>query len=183
MKLTTYEVGGQEVKVIDDAFDYELLLENYKFVRKCPFYYFDYSYFDDPDAEFPVGNGTQWIHPLKLEETEKYPIFSSYEKLIKANTGFASVERSHINCHFFGDNRNPHIDKGQINGLLFLTPEWIPEWGGEIIFYEKRAPRLTLEPIPGRLVIFDGSILHKGGTPSKSSTMPRYTLTSKFLKA
>ncbi len=169
------------IKVIDDAFDRELILENYKFIRKCAFYYFDYSFFDDPFANEPAGNGTQWIHPIDLQDSHKYPIFESYQKIIKEQTSFKSVERSHINCHFFGDTRNPHIDKGQINGLLFLTPEWCPEWGGEIIFYEDRKAALVLEPLPGRLIIFDGKTLHKGGVPSKSSSMPRYTLTTKFL--
>lgn len=183
MKIVNYTVAGKEIKVIDGAFDQNLIEENYKFVKSCPFYYFDYSFFDDVNALVPAGNGTQWVHPINIEETNKYPIFNNYSDVILSETGFASLERSHINCHFFGDTRNPHIDKGQINGLLFLNPKWVPEWGGEIIFYENRAASLVLEPIPGRLIIFDGSILHKGGTPSKSSTMPRYTLTSKFIKS
>lgn len=182
MKIESYFIDSKEIKVIDDAFSRDLLIENYKYVKKCPFYYFDYSYFDDPLAATPIGNGTQWVHPINIHECEVYPIFKEYSALIKTLTGFNSMDRSHINCHFFGDVRNPHIDKGQINGLLFLTTEWSPEWGGEIIFYENRVPKLVLEPLPGRLVIFDGSILHKGGVPSKSSTMPRYTLTTKFIK-
>lgn len=180
LEKSTYFVGDQVVNVIDDYFSQQELIENYRYIKECPFYYYDYSYFSSLDQKQPIGSGTHWIHPVDLDNADNYPIFKKYKSLVLEITNRDLIERSHINCNFTFDIRNPHIDRATLNALVFLTPEWNKSDAGEILFYENDKLKLALEPLPGRVILFDGSILHRGGVPSISSRYPRYTLTTKF---
>jgi len=53
----------------------------------------------------------------------------------------------------------------------FVNPKRVPGWADA---------EAVVSPKPGRLVIFDGSILHAGRPPNRSCYAPRYTLAYKL---
>merc|ERR1719440_825037 len=70
-----------------------------------------------------------------------------------------------------------------VTALLYpnLEPEWRAEFGGETVFYdEDREIVDAVEPRPGRLCLFTGSILHKGSPPGRLVYESRFTTAFKF---
>tara|TARA_B100000902_G_scaffold232242_1_gene220223 strand:+ start:1253 stop:1975 length:723 start_codon:yes stop_codon:yes gene_type:complete len=94
---------------------------------------------------------------------------------------------AYINLLRFGDRPGIHVDcpwyvTDQKTVLIYLNPEWQPEWGGETIFYNHKmdATRIVT-PRPGRVVMFDGRIPHTGRPPTPRYERNRYILTFKYM--
>jgi hypothetical protein len=51
------------------------------------------------------------------------------------------------------------------------------------MFYDGGEARHTVAPRPGRLVIFDGALVHRVGVPSRECYVPRITVAFKFARA
>ena len=98
--------------------------------------------------------------------------------------GIASgpLHRIYANLNMFGDYQFAHRDGDGFTALLFANPKWDEDWGGEIIFYSHDTSPVdhAIRPRPGRMVLFDGHIRHRGGVPSKFCHEPRITLAIKF---
>jgi hypothetical protein len=93
--------------------------------------------------------------------------------------------RSYCNYASFGDVLLSHVDAapaaGEFTALWFLSAEWDLEWGGETLFFDKnRDAAFVVSPRPGRLAIFDGSILHCGRPPTRICHVPRFTFAYKL---
>ena len=55
------------------------------------------------------------------------------------------------------------------------------EWGGETLFFNSiMDAEVAVSPRPGRLVVFDGAIIHVGRPPNRVCYAPRYTLAFKL---
>jgi SM-20-related protein len=68
--------------------------------------------------------------------------------------------------------------------LWYISTRWGHDWGGETMFYDDaNDARAAVTPRPGRLVIFDGELLHVGRPPNRNCYIPRYTLALKFERA
>lgn len=91
--------------------------------------------------------------------------------------------RVYCNANQFGDVLFPHQDSVEPSrtALWYLNSHWDLSLSGETIFIDRDEEiACSITPRPGRLVIFDGRILHAGRAPSKSVTGCRYTLAVKF---
>lgn len=84
-----------------------------------------------------------------------------------------------LNGQSMGQEGTIHVDCGDWYGIpithtlmYFVNPEWSEEWGGDFITYKssETSPviRDRIKFIPGRLILFDGSVPHKGCAPLKS---------------
>ncbi|HJP97161.1 MAG TPA: 2OG-Fe(II) oxygenase [Rhodanobacteraceae bacterium] len=95
------------------------------------------------------------------------------------------IYRSYCNHAAYGDMLFTHTDaqpgrKG-LTALWYIAPEWNVEWGGETLFYNSNQDaEVAVTPKPGRLVVFDGSIVHAGRPPNRICYAPRYTLALKL---
>ena len=129
-----------------------------------------------------------WATETKLENLLKQPI---YELTRRAVAGFGSAGigyrpyRAYTNVASFGDMLFTHTDclpgQGDLTALWYLCDDWNIEWGGETMFYDQHGEvAVAIAPKPGRLVIFDGSILHAGRPPNRICYAPRYTFAIKF---
>ena len=94
---------------------------------------------------------------------------------------------AYINCLKAGDTPGVHVDapywiEENRTVLLYLNPEWNPNYGGETIFYDHRleAQRIV-SPIPGRVVIFDGRVPHSGRPPTNRYPINRYIISFKYM--
>lgn len=93
--------------------------------------------------------------------------------------------RAYTNVASYGDmlftHRDCMPDQKDITALWFICGEWDIEWGGETVFFDKSGEiAYAVRPKPGRLIVFDGSILHVGRPPSRICYQSRYTLAIKF---
>ena len=60
--------------------------------------------------------------------------------------------------------------------------DYHPNFGGETIFYDdKLNASRVISPKPGRVVIFDGRIPHKGTPPTFRYPVPRYIMSFKYM--
>ena len=94
---------------------------------------------------------------------------------------------AYINCLKAGDTPGVHVDapywiEENKTVLLYLNPEWSPNYGGETIFYDHRleAQRIV-SPIPGRVVMFDGRVPHSGRPPTNRYPINRYIISFKYM--
>jgi hypothetical protein len=95
------------------------------------------------------------------------------------------LQRAYVNLTLHGDHQYAHVDGDEWTALLFLCREWHTDWGGELLFYPNDGPAglaVGVEPRPGRLVLFDGQLLHRGGCPTRRCDGPRMTLAVKLAK-
>ena len=81
-----------------------------------------------------------------------------------------------------------HVDcvegAGELTALWYVCDQGDPEWGGETVFFDRqRDVRAAVSPRPGRLVLFDGDILHAGRPPNRNCHAPRFTLAVKLERA
>lgn len=98
---------------------------------------------------------------------------------------YTCIERIYANFNLFGDFQFAHPDGDVWTALFFINSVWNEDWGGELMLYEDGCQpiALSIAPKPGRMVLFDGEILHRGGTPSKYCLDARISLAIKFSKA
>jgi SM-20-related protein len=93
--------------------------------------------------------------------------------------------RVYLNVNLFGDYQFAHTDGDGWTALLFGNARWGEDWGGEIIFYDEDqdAYSYAISPKPGRMLIFDSTLYHRGGVPSKLFHGARMSVAIKFRKA
>jgi len=92
------------------------------------------------------------------------------------------VYRIYANVNLHGDFQFAHEDGAGWTALAFINARWDEDWGGELILYPdgSDAYAYCVAPRPGRMVIFDGMIRHRGGAPSKLCLGARISLAIKF---
>ena len=90
--------------------------------------------------------------------------------------------RVHCNNHLFEDLQNAHTDLVPgITSLYFANYEWNDDWHGETLLYGSSGePIYAVAPKPGRLLMFAGDIVHRGGVPSRACFEPRLSVAFKF---
>lgn len=126
-------------------------------------------------------------NPDKLRRTELWEIVSRLvTALFPAGEGGRRLEvyRIYTNAVMFGDAAFVHrdsCDNEHVTALVYPNPEWSSELGGETIFYDEGGEIVeAVEPRPGRLCLFHGSIMHKGSPPGRLFWGARYTTAFKF---
>lgn len=92
------------------------------------------------------------------------------------------IYRIYLNVNLFGDFQFAHTDGNGWTVLLFANKRWDEDWGGEIVFYpeDQDAFCYSIYPRPGRLLVFDSTLYHRGGVPSKFFHGPRMSVAIKF---
>lgn len=190
--MTTSRIGGVDDRslgdrrlfVVDGLFETDFVKVLHDILSRQSFSLSDY------DTE-----ETQRIRHWKAEFPPSFfaanPLLQAWHRAVVAKAGalFANrglaLQRVHANSHLFGDHQNPHtdIDPG-VTALYFANPEWQADWQGETIFYDQAGePRGIVAPVPGRLVVFDGGIQHRGGVPSRTCFGARLSVAFKFSSA
>lgn len=95
-------------------------------------------------------------------------------------------ERIIVNAYNHGDSSWLHRDSDLENNytvILYINPEWDWNWGGETIFIQNGGEIiLTVSPTPGRVVLFDGRILHGPRPVSREAPFPRVGVTFQCIK-
>jgi Rps23 Pro-64 3,4-dihydroxylase Tpa1-like proline 4-hydroxylase len=175
------QVDGRPIFVFDDLVDKKINDEIHTALTKAPFTRSEV-------ARPETAAYRHWAYNMPLEKAQHLPIAQKAQEAIDSlfETRYR-MYRCYCNVASFGDMLFTHTDcqpnAQEMTALWFIQKEWNHEWGGETLFYDNNNDAaFVASPKPGRLVIFDGAILHAGRPPNRICTEPRYTFAMKFEK-
>ena len=109
---------------------------------------------------------------VRIQSTWIYSII--WNKIAHILPPCANLYSSYINVLREGNDPGIHVDapyfvEDNQTVLIYMNPQWDPQWGGETIFFNHDLDAVRLcQPRPGRVVIFDGRIPHTGRPPTPS---------------
>ncbi|MBS7456067.1 2OG-Fe(II) oxygenase [Coralloluteibacterium stylophorae] len=128
-----------------------------------------------------------WASETPVDVLARQPIGTITAQAVMAATGGARYRpfRAYTNSNAYGDMLFSHVDcapdVGDVTALWYLCDRWDFEWGGETVFFDARQEiAFSVLPRPGRLVVFDGAILHCGRPPARICYGPRFTFAIKY---
>ncbi len=127
-------------------------------------------------AEIGPAEGAHFLSRLELSCIREY--IESFPHIVGRHMGFSYYSYSAGDClltHDDTDQGRPTAGhralQRRIAVVAYLHEEWQPDWGGELIIYEKRAdpsadsgnlvPTHCIEPRPGSLVLFTVPRYHR----------------------
>jgi hypothetical protein len=181
MKLRELDIEGKYVKVLDDIFSSNERLYMHRFVVNSQYTVERFS-FDVPERQsfhktLKCGFSITDIINFKFFENEYILSF------IKENN--LRVSRCYTNLCTASDIYQYHADTNVIGcptGLYYCNIEWDPTWEGETHFSDDSMRDILFSSafIPGRLVLFDGTIPHKSSQPAPNAQYYRFVFTIKF---
>lgn len=86
-----------------------------------------------------------------------------------ASTPWAAAYGRYVN----GDAGRPRL----VTLVVHLCSEWSADWQGETLFRDATAGvGAIVAPAPGRIVLFDGDVMHRLVSPCPTAGRPRYSL-------
>lgn len=181
MPLTRHiEVESRPIRVYDD-------LVPVAYIKQLTEAFMTANFVRDEVARPDTAAFRHWELNIPLDTA---PQLQVYEPTLQAVRDFEDgdryrIHRCYCNHAAYGDMLFTHTDtppgrKG-LTALWYIAPEWNVEWGGETLFYDSNQDAIAaVTPKPGRLAVFDGSILHAGRPPNRVCYAPRYTLAFKL---
>lgn len=87
-------------------------------------------------------------------------------------------DRVIVNAYNHGDSSWLHRDGNCWTAIAYLNEHWDMNWGGETIFVEDGGDIImSVFPTPGRVVLFDGKVLHGPRPVSREAPLPRLGVT------
>jgi len=136
----------------------------------------DTSYLKHFKHDFSI---TEDIDPIAMHLADKARII-----LESRDMSCGELKRIYANFNLYGDFQYAHEDGEGWTALYFVNSRWHEDWGGEFQIYPEDGSAIifSVVPRPGRMVIFDGMIKHRGGIPSKLCFDARISLAIKFGK-
>eukprot|EP00930_Biecheleria_cincta_P088349 TRINITY_DN77583_c0_g1_i1.p1 TRINITY_DN77583_c0_g1~~TRINITY_DN77583_c0_g1_i1.p1 ORF type:complete len:292 (-),score=55.62 TRINITY_DN77583_c0_g1_i1:273-1148(-) len=178
--LRATSVDGRFVFVLDRVLSDGALQDLFECLQNEAFHRTEFARPDTQAFRHYVAN----YNIDKVANTEMFQVVSRLVAFLFV-TETLRVYRLYTNAVQFGDVGFVHRDandKEHVTALIYANPEWAPELGGETIFYDERGePAEAVQPAPGRVVLFHGSILHKGSPPGRLFQGNRYTTAFKFV--
>lgn len=168
-------VAGLPVVVLDDMMEADAITELFQRARRLPYTLSDI----DSDA---TSYARHWKHELVGAEMEAR-LYRGLLDIAEATlpTYEPTLKRVHYNLHLYGDVQFAHTDTNGpgLTVLLYVNDQWPLSWMGETLFYENDEPVVAVVPKPGRVVIFDGRIVHRAGVQQRECFEPRISLALK----
>jgi hypothetical protein len=175
------QVDGKDIHVIDGLFQPETVWMIYEGLKDLPFLPTEY----DTEERRGIPHLNFEFDPERLSAS---PALCVLRDCIVARTRelFAAsrlnLVRVHCNNQPYGDLQLAHTDLVPgVTSLYFANADWPAEWQGETIFYDSTdEPYHAVMPKPGRVVVFPGDLLHRGGVPSSACKVTRLSMAFKF---
>jgi len=120
-----------------------------------------------------VGQDPFYSVDLNPEEPVIKLLLNKINSLV---SGAYNIKRVYANIQYSGMNGSWHTDDGQLTALLFINEE-LQDGNFEIKLSSNDIS--TIEPLPGRLLVFDSALLHRG-LSSSTLRIPRISLAFKL---
>lgn len=181
MPLTrALEVESRPIRVYDDVVAPQ-------HIKRLTEAFLGANFVCDEVARPDTAQHRHWELNIPLETAKQLVVYQPTLDAVRDFQDGASyrIYRCYCNHAAYGDMLFTHTDSqpGQrgLTALWYIAPEWDVEWGGETMFYNSHQDaEAAVTPKPGRLAIFDGSIVHAGRPPNRICYAPRYTLAFKL---
>jgi hypothetical protein len=120
-----------------------------------------------------------------IDETVESGIFDNKFLVKYINHNNFRVQKTYVNLCTASDIYLYHTDTatvGSMTVIYYANLEWKPHWEGETQFSSDMIDSdYCASFIPGRMVIFDGTIPHKSTQPSYSAEQYRYVYVIKLV--
>jgi hypothetical protein len=167
------------IKIYDNIFDKEYLYSIDRRIHSIPCSANNIA----NRKTIPYGNtgthrllGSTMFHRTSINninycDHNNFPVFFELFKLIEdeLNVNFL-LWTCKVNLQHSGCNGTIHTDaskntkEGKYSLMLFTNADWEKEWGGEFEINNEK-----IDYVPGRLILFDGSIPHRGLGPNMNN--------------
>jgi|TARA_B100000035_G_scaffold15645_1_gene12685 hypothetical protein len=151
-----------DLKIVDDVLDEKFLksIEHRIIMEKPWFFGYDANNHNDKTRSLTLGHTFDRCFFTDLENH----LLSKIERL---GIDTSKIYRCFYNCFRKCDMPKYHTDPAGHTYMFYLNYEWNKLWGAPTKFKKKKHHiSKSVFPKPGRLVIFDSKLLHKGTAPS-----------------
>ena len=132
----------------------------------------EYSFGEVDDENLPPTGMVRNIEKVEMI----YDLFSQRLEEKCSFLGDMKLYRMYVNCFAPGENPYFHTDGEGLTFLYYVNPEWNVQEGGETQFYVDDNV-YGVSPIPNRLVMFNGMILHRA---TSFRSRHRFTVAIKY---
>jgi hypothetical protein len=174
------QVDGHRISVFDGLLALPQLAELYRILLQA-------GYTRSEIARPDTADYRHWATEIPVAKLPAMPFTGPMMEAVVAHAPGTVYRpyRSYVNVAHYGDMLFSHVDcvagSRELTALWYVCEQWDHEWGGETVFFdEHRDVRAAVSPRPGRLVVFDGEILHAGRPPNRNCHVPRFTLAVKL---
>lgn len=161
----SHAIGSGKVLVFDDVFT-DAFVERFATVLQRQRYWNRPSF----DRELAAVLDSDTSRPLR---TVAEVILHRYHAEMTSAPARQVLSHSLSAAIRFGDSCRRHQDvwcSDCVTFLYYANPRWSGEWGGETTFYDAEGLAVTcVSPRPGRLVLFNAALFHRGGVPNRDS--------------
>lgn len=191
-------------QVFDDAIKKENLDALSQYAKKARY---TFGWKSHKHKDYDQGHFNHVIVSIKKSEVEETTDLSTLEEFkqnkavhdvwkdICLTTGKRQLVRAYFNLYTVGTEGYIHIDDPRANHiikskekiqetiLVYLTPDWDPDWAGETVIFDNNMDVLyaTL-PKYGRVLHFDGKLKHVGRGISRICNQHRLIIAFKTYK-
>ena len=168
------------IHVYDDLFSFEERTRFYRFITRS---FYKINGFDTDTS----SSHNQIFASFNNDDLNKFGICNTeaFKKLdIIHSLSKRSIKQIRVNCSTPTEECNFHTDeiKGGVTFLYYVNLNWRPEWLGYTIFGSDNLKEVihTSFYVPGRVIIFDGSIPHMVIPPSVYARGHRLTFAIQY---
>ena len=176
-------LGLGEIQVHDDILDPSLVKQFYNYALSTEYELNEKSHENDDFRIFCKDFNNETFEDNSILGKKSRELFINF---VKGNYHDYHLGRVCLNFVKYGDIQFLHtdcpLDKKEFTVLYYVNHFWDRKWGGETVFSLNKESMLTVLPKPGRFVVFDGRIEHRGGMISKLAKVPRIILAFKYKK-
>jgi len=165
--------NGKKITVLDDAFPMHkrIFFENFAIQSRYT------NNGEDYKAEFSVASGIpNLVSRFTDADFQNWGLLGHSEYIDSFVQG-KSLSNYKIHLLTLANVSVPHTDNAEYTLLYYPNLHWDIRFGGETVFFSEDLTEIeyTSLYVPGRVIIFDGSIPHMGRAPTVLATHPRYT--------
>lgn len=141
----------------------------------------------DVDSE-STSFSKHWVRFLdpQVERLLMVPLLGWIDALCRESMSMYNLRLIEVKAYMtpYGDIPTYHKDSEfgpTVTCIIFCHEVWGKDWGGELIIADKdEEPRMAIFPMPGRMVIFRGDLLHKAGVPSSLAKSTRQVIVFRY---
>lgn len=180
-----FEVQGKSVLVFDNLFSKAEVNKIFRSLAQAK--YTSYQIGSREDGKNYVFYN---LFQARLSETDflSTNLYRISRLLVYVYKPSRPSELTQVFCNVFryGESVFAHTDhprkrKGVISVLYCANDRWSPDWGGELYFFNAGGEACEVVGYyPGRFIVFDGSLSHRPGVPSRCCPRYRFALNIRY---
>jgi len=160
-----FTVSGKDIFIFDDVFTKVQQEQFYSFLKNSC-----YRIIGGAGGALENTNDFAMQSMFSVDDLKSFGIFTVLPDNLKQKVKGRNVKRAYSLCMNYTQKPHFHTD-GKESNLTFLyyaNTKWDADWGGETVFADDNLNDIIYTSMykPGRIVLFDASIMHKPCTPS-----------------